>query len=114
MLLARDRADTGKVAERIRQGSMIPAGVQVFVALEPVDKRFGFERLSGMVRERMGYEPRRSLFVFVGRRRQLAKILFADERQAKQTEATLRRLRPAESKRLVVAMQNDRALLREP
>lgn len=58
---------------------MIPAGVQVFVAIEPVDMRFGFERLSGMVRERMGYEPRSgSLFVFVGRRRQLVKILFAD------------------------------------
>ncbi len=58
---------------------MIPAGVQVFVALEPVDMRFGFERLSGMVRERMGYEPRSgALFVFVGRRRQLVKILYAD------------------------------------
>lgn len=58
---------------------MIPAGVQVFVALEPVDMRFGFERLSGMVREQMGYEPRSgALFVFVGRRRQLVKILFAD------------------------------------
>jgi transposase len=58
---------------------MIPAGVQVFVALEPVDMRFGFERLSGMVRERMGYEPRSgALYVFLGRRRQLVKILFAD------------------------------------
>jgi len=58
---------------------MIPAGVQVFVALEPVDMRLGFERLSGMVRERMGYEPRSgALFVFVGRRRQLVKILYAD------------------------------------
>ncbi len=50
---------------------MIPAGVQVFVALEPVDMRCGFERLSAMVRERMGYEPRSgALFVFVGRRHQ--------------------------------------------
>jgi transposase len=58
---------------------MIPAGVQVFVALEPVDMRYGFDRLSGMVRERMGYEPRSgALFVFIGRRRQLAKVLFAD------------------------------------
>ena len=58
---------------------MIPAGVQVFIALETVDMRYGFERLSGMVRERMGYEPRSgALFVFVGRRRQLVKILFAD------------------------------------
>jgi transposase len=58
---------------------MIPAGVQVFVALEPVDMRLGFERLGGMVRERMGYEPRSgALFVFLGRRRQLVKIVFAD------------------------------------
>jgi len=58
---------------------MIPAGVQVFVALEPVDMRFGIERLSGMVRERMGYEARSgALFVFLGRRRHLVKILFAD------------------------------------
>lgn len=58
---------------------MIPAGVQVFIAVEPVDMRLGFERLSGMVRERMGYEPRGgALFVFIGRRRQTVKILFAD------------------------------------
>jgi len=58
---------------------MIPAGVQVFVALEPVDMRYGFERLSGMVRERMGYEPQSgALFVFVGRRKQTVKILFTD------------------------------------
>jgi transposase len=58
---------------------MIPAGVQVFVALEPVDMRCGFERLSAMVRERMGYEPRSgALFVFIGRRHHLVKILFAD------------------------------------
>lgn len=58
---------------------MIPAGVQVFIALEPVDMRFGYERLSGMVRERMGYDLGcGALFVFVGRRRHLVKILFAD------------------------------------
>jgi transposase len=58
---------------------MIPARVQVFVALEPVDMRCGFDRLAAMVRERMGYEPRSgALFVFIGRRRQLVKILFAD------------------------------------
>jgi len=58
---------------------MIPAGVQVFVSLEPVDMRYGFERLSGMVRERMGYEPRGgALFVFVGRRGHIVKVLFAD------------------------------------
>jgi transposase len=58
---------------------MIPAGVQVFVALEPVDMRYGFERLSGLVRERIGYEARSgALFVFVGKRRETAKILFFD------------------------------------
>lgn len=58
---------------------MIPSGVQVFVALEPVDMRYGYERLCGMVRERMGCEPRSgALFVFVGRRRHLVKIIFAD------------------------------------
>lgn len=58
---------------------MIPAGVQVFVALEPVDMRFGFERLSGLVREQIGYEARSgALFLFVGRRRETLKILFFD------------------------------------
>jgi transposase len=58
---------------------MIPAGVQVFVALGAVDMRYGIERLSGIVREQMGYEPRGgALFVFVGRRRQIVKVLFAD------------------------------------
>jgi transposase len=58
---------------------MIPAGVQVFVALGAVDMRYGIERLSGIVREQMGYEPRGgALFVFVGRRRQVVKVLFAD------------------------------------
>jgi transposase len=58
---------------------MIPAGVQVFVALEPVDLRYGFERLSGWVRERVGYEARSgALFVFLGRRRATLKIIFFD------------------------------------
>ena len=58
---------------------MMPTGVQVFIALEPVDMRYGFERLSGLVRERVGYEPRSgALYVFVGKRRESAKILFFD------------------------------------
>jgi transposase len=58
---------------------MMPTGVQVFIALEPVDMRYGFERLSGLVRERVGYEPRSgALYVFVGKRRSSAKILFFD------------------------------------
>jgi transposase len=58
---------------------MMPSGVQVFVAVGVVDMRYGVERLSGIVREQMGYEPRGgALFVFVGRRRQIVKVLFAD------------------------------------
>jgi transposase len=58
---------------------MIPAGVQIFVALEPVDMRCGFERLSGLARERVGYEARcGALFVFFGKRRETVKILFFD------------------------------------
>ena len=58
---------------------MIPQGVEVFVAVEPVDMRLGFERLGGLVRERMGREPRsRALFVFFGRRRQTVKVLSWD------------------------------------
>ena len=58
---------------------MIPVGVQIFVALEPVDMRMGFERLSGIVRERMGLEPLGgALFVFLGRRRQCIKVVFWD------------------------------------
>jgi transposase len=58
---------------------VIPAGVQVFVALDPVDMRYGYERLSGLVRERLGYEPRGgALFVFLGKRRETVKIVFAD------------------------------------
>ena len=58
---------------------MIPTGVQIFIALEPVDMRLGFERLGGLVRERIGYEPRGgALFLFVGRRRETLKILFFD------------------------------------
>ena len=37
---------------------MIPLGVEVFVATESVDMRYGFERLGGIVRERMRREPR--------------------------------------------------------
>jgi transposase len=58
---------------------LIPAGVQVFVALEPVDLRYGFERLSGWVREHIGYDARSgALFVFFGKRRSTVKIVFAD------------------------------------
>jgi transposase len=58
---------------------MIPQGVQVFVALEPVDMRYSFDRLSGLAKEQVGYDARSgALFLFVGRRRDALKILFFD------------------------------------
>jgi transposase len=59
---------------------VIPQGVEIFVAVEPVDMRFGFERLGGLVRERMRREPRSksALFVFFGRRRHTVKVLWWD------------------------------------
>jgi transposase len=58
---------------------MIPQGVQVFVALDPVDMRSSFDRLSGIAKEQVGYDARSgALFVFFGRRRDALKILFFD------------------------------------
>jgi transposase len=58
---------------------MIAHGIPIYVALEPVDMRFGFERLGGLVRERMHSEPRsRALFVFVGKRGHTMKVLTWD------------------------------------
>jgi transposase len=58
---------------------MTAHGLPVYVALEPVDMRFGYERLGGIVRERMEAEPRsRALFVFVGKRGHTMKVLTWD------------------------------------
>lgn len=58
---------------------MIPHGVEVFVGLDPIDLRWGFERLSGLVAERLGREARSgALFLFFGKRREALKILFFD------------------------------------
>ena len=48
---------------------MIPHGVEIFVALEPIDLRWGFDRLAGLVSDQLG-RPARSgaLFVFRGKR----------------------------------------------
>lgn len=58
---------------------MIPHGVEVFVALDLIDLRWGFHRLSGVVTERLGREARSgALFVFFGKRRDAIKVLFFD------------------------------------
>jgi transposase len=58
---------------------VIPHGVDVFVGLEPVDLRWGFERLSGLVVERLGRQARGgALFVFFSRRRDALKVFFFD------------------------------------
>jgi transposase len=58
---------------------MIPHGVEVFVGLEPIDLRWGFDRIAGAVAERVGREARSgALFVFFGRRRDAIKVLFFD------------------------------------
>ncbi len=58
---------------------MIPHGVEIFVGLEPIDLRWSFDRLSGVVTERIGREARcGALFVFFGKRRAAIKILFCD------------------------------------
>jgi transposase len=58
---------------------MIPSGVEIYVALEPVDMRLSFDRLSGLAKEQVGYDARcGALFLFFGRRRDALKVLFFD------------------------------------
>jgi transposase len=58
---------------------MIPHGVQVFVALEPINLCYSFDRLAGLAMETTGYDARSgALFVFFGKRRDALKILFFD------------------------------------
>jgi len=58
---------------------VIAHGLPIYVSLEPVDMRYGHERLGGLVREKMGAEPRsRALFVFVGKRKNIMKVLTWD------------------------------------
>jgi transposase len=58
---------------------MIPAGVEIFVALAPIDLRWGFDRLAGVAEEQVGRSARSgALFVFYGKRRTALKLLFFD------------------------------------
>ena len=58
---------------------MIPRGVEIFVGLEPIDLRWSFDRLAGIVADRIGREARGgALFVFFGKRKEALKVLFFD------------------------------------
>ena len=58
---------------------MIPAGVQVFVAVNPIDLRWFFDRLAGLVQARVGDAARcGALFCFFGKRREALKSLSFD------------------------------------
>ncbi len=51
----------------------------MFVGLDPIDLRWGFNRLTGLVAERLGRDARSgALFVFFGKRREALKVLFFD------------------------------------
>jgi transposase len=58
---------------------VIPTGVEIFFGLEPIDLRWGFDRLAGVVEERIARKPRGgALFLFFGKRRDALKVLFHD------------------------------------
>lgn len=57
----------------------LPPAVRVFVAIDPVDLHWSFDRLAGLVRDRLGGDPLSGhLFVFFNRRRDHVKVLFFD------------------------------------
>ena len=58
---------------------MMPHGVEVYLALEPINLRWSFDRLAELALERLA-RPARSgaLFIFYNRRRTALKVLFFD------------------------------------
>lgn len=59
---------------------MIPSDVRIFLCVEPVDMRFGFDRLAQIARDRVGQDPVSggALFVFGGRKVSRLKVLWFD------------------------------------
>jgi transposase len=58
---------------------VIPRGVEIFIGVEPIDLRWSFDRLSGVVDERIGRGARSgALFVFFGKRAGAMKVFFFD------------------------------------
>jgi transposase len=56
---------------------MIPAGVEIYVALEPVGMRLSFDRLAGLAKEQVGYDAR-SGALFLSSASDALKVLFFD------------------------------------
>ena len=59
---------------------MIPAAVRIFVCTEPVDMRYGFDRLAYTAKSRIGEDPQQggALFVFANRGATRLKVLWFD------------------------------------
>jgi len=58
---------------------LMPPGVKVFIAAQPVDLRASFYRLAAHVRSTLNADPQSGhLYLFVGKGRNLVKILFWD------------------------------------
>jgi transposase len=59
---------------------MIPVEVRIFVCVEPVDMRQGFDRLAQAVKMRLGADPQNgSLFIFANRGATRLKVLWFDQ-----------------------------------
>ena len=60
---------------------MIPPSVRIFVCPEPVDMRYGFDRLTQVAREKLGQDPvdGQALFVFAGKSAQRLKLLWFEK-----------------------------------
>lgn len=58
---------------------MIPGEVRIFVCTEPIDMRYGFDRLAAAVRERVGQDPLAGgLYIFGNRGATRVKLLWFD------------------------------------
>ncbi len=56
---------------------LMPPGVKVFIAVEPVDLRGSFYRLASYIRATLEEDPQSGhLYLFINKRRNLVKILF--------------------------------------
>jgi transposase len=59
---------------------MIPAGVRIFVCTDPIDMRYGFDRLASAARSRLGQDPQQGgvLVVYCNRGANRLKVLWFD------------------------------------